>query len=658
MLHFLTYMDNLAFSSSSESELCYAHEQSIPMFKEFCMDLQKFVTNSVTLQQNIDDQYSTQTPIDNKLFGMLWNRELDTFRPKQICLDASARTRRQLLSAINSQYDLLGIFLPLMITAKLFLHALPSSFKMNSDIGDQLHSEWQKICTKLNNQGEIQIPRNMGNRDSEFALIICTDSSKLSMGIVAYLWDLQTDRISFIFAKNKLIGKNLKTKTMPVLELCSLAWGVDSIVGLYRTMTTAMIPFNIKKVIALSDSSIALSWVKSRAIKFDKIEKKAVLINNKIDLIMSACENVNVCFKHIDGNINPSDLVSRPTSVRKFLNSNFHTGPSLDFLRNDAESFIVSSNPSVSLVGVTISNLDESIFNIDKYSSFHKSARIIGYVYLFVKKFCNKMASQNENKFGHLRSEEDSLKKGYRYLVRRSQERAYPEVFKFFRGDATKEVPIVTQLNLCLDKNGIIRVRSKFGRLKDRTWAKEPVLLPRDCTLTRSLIRDFHILMQHASKHKILTAIRYSFYVPSAYSVVKSVLQRCVFCKQLFGRSLPVNTNDYRDFRAEPGKRPFQTVMIDFTSHYFIKTDHGTNEKYYILLITCMFTRAIRLYLCRSLDTISFLHALQIHIFEFGLFETLISDNQPSFDSGLKVVSQLLKEPEVASFLRDKDIKT
>ena len=658
-LLFLTYMDNISYTSSSPSEVKSAYYESISIFKKYCFDLQKFATNCQDLQSEIDANHGTKTAENIKLFGLMYNRINDDLRTNVIKLNPLARTKRSIVSTVQEQFDLLGINLPFILPAKLFMHGLQSTMQLgwDQDIGDQLSSEWVKICSKVNCHVPVPIDRNMGERDSDYALVVCSDSSKLAMGLVVYLWDLKTDHVSFIYSKTRMIGKKLNLKSMPVKELCALSWGVETVVSVFKTLTNSMLPLKISKVIALADSTIALSWVKARAIHFDKIEKKAVLINNRVNGIVSTCQSVPVTFGHISGETNPADVVSRAKSHGKIASSCFYSGPNLKILKEETDSFVVSTRSGDAFVGATTLSFDEPLLELDKHSSFKRSARVMEYVFSFVQIYKDKLAAKFPNRFSHLRAKSSMYVMASRYLIRKSQEKAYPDVFKFFHGNLQKSPSIVLQLNLTLDNYGILRVKSKFGRLDTGTWANKPVLLPKSCHLTRALIRDFHAILRHGQALKILNALRSHFYVPSAYSLVKGIIKRCVFCRQLHGRTIPVNVNDYRSFRSGPGKRPFSTIMMDFTGAYSIKDENSDVKKYYVLLITCMFTRNVRLYVCPSLDTASFLHAMQMHIFEFGVPELIISDNQPSFNTGYKVIKSCLSAPEIIEFLKDKNIK-
>ena len=75
--------------------------------------------------------------------------------------------------------------------------------------------------------------------------------------------------------------------------------------------------------------------------------------------------------------------------------------------------------------------------------------------------------------------------------------------------------------------------------------------------------------------------------------------------------------------------------MCDSAGPFYMKEENDMDKKVYVLIFTCMFTRAVNLYVCPGMDTESFLYSLQLHILEYGMIQQFISDNQPSFLAGL-----------------------
>ena len=107
MLFNLSYMDNLAFSAETAVELEEALVESKNIFESYGFKLQQFGTNCSTLKSE-----SIECTDNTNLFGLNWNLSKDTYANKTTLLTAEAKTKRQVLSSINSIYHLLGLLIP------------------------------------------------------------------------------------------------------------------------------------------------------------------------------------------------------------------------------------------------------------------------------------------------------------------------------------------------------------------------------------------------------------------------------------------------------------------------------------------------------------------------------------------------------------------
>ena len=225
----LTYMDNISFTSDDPNEVELAYQESFGIFNPFKFDLQKFYTNLGELQVRIDASSQEESPQVINLLGLKWNRIHDTVSCAKISLNSDANTMRKVLSSVNSVFDLCGFLLPIMNRAKFFLHRLQMQKDLNWDdilTSDQIH-EWQCICKQVEQSAEFHIPRSVRSRDSEYRLIACSDASKEALGCCFYLYDFKTDKCTFLAGKNRMVGGNLKTKSIPVLELIALSWATE-----------------------------------------------------------------------------------------------------------------------------------------------------------------------------------------------------------------------------------------------------------------------------------------------------------------------------------------------------------------------------------------------------------------------------------------------
>jgi len=273
------------------------------------------------------------------------------------------------------------------------------------------------------------------------------------------------------------------------------------------------------------------------------------------------------------------------------------------------------------------------------------------YVIKFVSRLKNgifKRREDNENLSDHARARI--------MLVKYDQNLHFPDVCSALNNPncRIKNLPnIVKQLGVYLDSHGLMRVRGKF---KCNSGNFEcPVLLSRNSELANLIIRELHRDLGHAGKYVVLAELRKKFYMPSMFSKVRSILRECVVCKRFNGRPINLNQSPYRDERISPSEIPFRNVYVDHFGFYNCKFE-GTKKKVYLLLITCMFTRAFSLQICLDMSVNSYLRAMQMHIHRYGVPSKVYSDSGTTLVAGGNVLLDFWKDVKTKSFLSNYNI--
>ena len=223
MIYNLSYMDNMAYSSENELDILRAYHFSHELFGSFKFELQQFYTNSSELNAVLKN-----SDIFAKFFGLTWNTREDTLEIRKPFLNSSARTKRQILETLNSNYDPLGILLPIFNRGKLFLHELQCNPNLDWDTPlDVTHiKNWKNICNQLNNSKNLVISRYIGDYSEEFEMYVFTDASKDIYGCVIYLKSINSDTLHFIQSKNRIVSKTATNRSIPILELLAVEFGV------------------------------------------------------------------------------------------------------------------------------------------------------------------------------------------------------------------------------------------------------------------------------------------------------------------------------------------------------------------------------------------------------------------------------------------------
>ena len=410
-------------------------------------------------------------------------------------------------------------------------------------------------------------------------------------------------------------------------------------------------PIEIVESVLYTDSIVSLSWINSYVNKLDKINKRSVFIMNRLDHIQKICEKNNpVRFCFVSGILNPADCITRLMSYKQLLKTNYFTGPEfLSSERDEASSKvdtfdIIVPNPKLNSLNensfqISASQLSESqilaesnpehLVLLDKCSSFSKLVRIHKYILKFIALLKGKVKSISFN-FGDASS---------------------------FHLEVKDVTNIIAQLNVYMDDHGLLRIRSKMPKWKNDTFVNFPILLHKHTKLTQLVIQDFHEKFSHAGVYSLLSEMRKKFWIPHYFSVVKKVLKECSTCKRFKERTVKVNQCAYRDFRIDPPSIPFRYIFIDHFGPYNVKLN-GKKSKVWILCLTCLWSRAIHLKICLDLTTKEFLRAFQLHLYEYGIPQLVLSDLGSQLVAGANVVTNFLGDPESQAYFEENGVKS
>ena len=388
----LCYMDNCAVAYDSSEDLLWAYQQLESIFEPYKFYLQQYISNDAALQDHIDSKLSTETNGKVKLIGLSWDRKQDSLSTKPISLNIQAQTKREVLQSIASQYDLFNFNGPLLNRSRLFLHQLQCDKDLGWDqeLNADVRRQWRNIAKQANAASVTEIQRVFGSREDTYRLLAFSDSSKQMFGVVIYMQNISTGKVSFVFAKNRIVNKQLESKSMPSLELQGITLAVEEIICLYEELSgsSCMMPIKICELIIYSDSFVALSWVHGFSAKLDKMQKCSVFVQNRLHTINELCNKHPIHFSFVSGCENPADCITRSLSFKQLQKTNYFSGPK--FLLNETEGQLnresildfgipalpVEQDSPVGFVqsyhGTITTEIDEHTDALSRCSSYHK----------------------------------------------------------------------------------------------------------------------------------------------------------------------------------------------------------------------------------------------------------------------------------------------
>ena len=668
LMYELLYMDNGGITSNES--LIQEFETLPKIFEPYGFEVQEFASNDETLTNQFPHCFEEKSP---KLLGMKWDTKNDTLGPPKFNLDPNAQTKRSILSSIAGNYDLFNIGGPMLNRARLLMHDLQNDPKLKDKwdvkLDKPILKNWQNIAKQINDAPEVKINRFVGSRDGTYDILAYVDASKHIYGAVLYILDKNSGKISYLLAKNRLIAKNLKEKSIASLELLAIEFGTKLLQKVYNDLagSKTMFPINIQNLKLFSDSTISLDWIRSHAHTFDKMNRKPVFIMNRLNAITKECNKKPVEFNFISGQENVADCITRTLSFKVLSKSRYWIGPTFESVMSYVDPILVPNTNMLTQISVCAAEEIQQIVDHDRFSSFAKLSK----VYFFVLKFAKKMLKtlKNENTLEELEKNENTLEEPFSNakchrqalteLFLRDQENHYPEIKKYFlnKPKNLKDIPnLVSQLNVFQDHNGVLRVKTKISHI-GKKMCDFPILLSKKSHVTHLIIKDIHRRLNHSGKYSVLAELRKNFYLPNCFSTVKNILKLCTICKRFNSKPISLNQNEYRKFRNSPENTPFRNLALDYLGPISIKIK-GEVQKVYLLVFSCLWSRAINLQICLDLSVTNFVRAFSLHVHRNGLPSLVLSDSGSNIIAGSKFILNNLNDPETIAYLDQNGIKS
>ncbi|XP_053687243.1 uncharacterized protein LOC128736780 [Sabethes cyaneus] len=202
---------------------------------------------------------------------------------------------------------------------------------------------------------------------------------------------------------------------------------------------------------------------------------------------------------------------------------------------------------------------------------------------------------------------------------------------------------VLYKLTPILDDQGVLRVDGRIGALQVASVDQKcPIILPRQHYMTFLLIDSYHRKYLHANSETIVNEVRQRFYVPRLRVLVKSVANRCQWCKIKKARPSVPRMAPLPVARLSPFIRPFSYVGLDYFGPIIVKVGRA-NAKRWIALFTCLTVRAVHVEVAFDLSTRSCICCIRRFIGRRGAPIEIYSDNGRNFTGAEHILKEQVK---------------
>ncbi len=592
---------------------------------------------------NLDQE---DLPFERTL-GVLWDVERDcfTFDVKSV---GKPVTKRGVLSTTSSIYDPLGFASPFVLKAKaIFQELCRMKVDWDEELPVDIAAQWHRWLNDLPLLSALTIPRCL--RPTSTSCMLPTqlhhfsDASELAYGAVSYIRIGDTCRL--VMSKARLAP--IKPVSIPRLELLAAVVATELDQHIKRHLE---IP--IERTFFWTDSTIVLQYINNKHCRFK------TFVANRTSKIHERSEPSQ--WKHIDSASNPADDVSRGMSMGEILSSEqWVSGP--HFLQLEEEHWpaqpIINDLPEeaeikrakeVYAASIKPNQVMKNAVDrlLERYSSWYRLKRATA-ILLRVKALLRKKASV------HL-SEPITVSE-----IQQAELAILNYIQMESFGSSRAKSSSLLKLKAFEDENNQLRVGGRLSNAPIPFEAKHPVILPNDHHVTQLIISHYHLRLGHAGPERVLADIRQRFWIIKGRTVINRALKSCLQCRKLRAKPQSQQMADLPGSRVTPGEPPFTRVGIDYFGPFLVKKARSELKRYGCLF-TCLTTRAIHLEVAHTLDTDSFINALQRFIARRGPPTEIRSDNGTNFVGGLRELRKAISEwnqPKISDYLLQNNVK-
>uniref|UniRef100_A0A1I7TE92 Integrase catalytic domain-containing protein n=1 Tax=Caenorhabditis tropicalis TaxID=1561998 RepID=A0A1I7TE92_9PELO len=678
------YVDNVLLAVDTLEELADSQQGSKEIFRKMHMNLREYLCNSPEIMKLIPecDRAKVSTC---KLLGLMWNSISDTLTLKIAKPPAGIPTKRQLASFQASTYDPMGFVSPLVVPVKsLMAEVWKTTTKWKDPIPDHLLPQWEKVKAMFTDTS-YTIPRLVtppGGKFQKVTLVMFSDASKDHYATCAYLrFEYSGNRVhtQLIFSRTRMRPSNNPHLTIPRMELLGVLIASSAAATIIKELNIA-----ITSVTFLCDNTAVLHWVVQQNSENKWVQTRVQTINNTIRNIQD--QQIQTKIRYVPTDQNPADIPTRGASLSKIKNSTlWNHGP--DFLQqseefwpkdlDDAPSgpkefhcFVIDGNqPTQSSPSVQISEIPTEYTSIVPYNRTNSLTRLVTTMQKVMRWIHKVVLKRNQRKKTAPYIWKSQTMTRYTLAAIASNEVskrliAHNFIISDHYQDAEQRLnsPPLVSPQIHKGQDGIYYYTNTYVNKKHKNMPKSLIYINNKHQLARLIALDSHVSLLHQGPKDTARDIQQRYWIKHISALTRSIRKICVTCKKRHGKpfTYPFAT-ELPSVRTQTC-RPFQYVGLDYFGPITHKTATGSTGKLWVMLVTCLVTRAIHLEIIPDNTTSSFLLAMRRFVGRRGAPKTILSDNAPAFSLGYAMINADIKtmvnsSQSLTTYLASKEIE-
>eukprot|EP00057_Strongylocentrotus_purpuratus_P005270 XP_003730565.1 PREDICTED: uncharacterized protein LOC100888978 [Strongylocentrotus purpuratus] len=202
------------------------------------------------------------------------------------------------------------------------------------------------------------------------------------------------------------------------------------------------------------------------------------------------------------------------------------------------------------------------------YSSWYKLRRGVSWLLKFMQWLKLKGKTQTEQELRDFkRISYDDMQKAEKRILHYVQKRFFQKEIESLTDSAGKvtKTSQLYKLDPKIDE-GLVRVGGRLERSALPLEAKHPVVLPKGSHVSDLILRDVHVKAGHSGRNYVLSVLREKYWMLGAGAAIRSMISRCVMCRQQRGKMMSQKMADLPENRLLPDEPPFSKEAATATN--------------------------------------------------------------------------------------------
>ena len=303
-------------------------------------------------------------------------------------------TKRQILSKLAGIFDPTGAGAAVLIKLKIAMEELwQLGLGWDNQVSPEVKRKWIVLFEEIIALNNVKFERylTLPNATGDPSLVVFCDTSRLAFGACAYMkWKLDNGQFGTRFVAAKARVAPLKELTIPRLELQAAV--LASRLGKFILQESR---FNFERVRYLSDSRVALTWIKGETSSFKPF------VSCRVAEIQSNSSPED--WSHCPTELNvPDDLTKRIATTE--VNGRWFNGPKFLQLPEDhwplehSVPDMTEVNRERRKVQITYATaVCQPVMNCREFSTWRRLLRVTAHVLQFCRNLGLKSSQQSDN---------------------------------------------------------------------------------------------------------------------------------------------------------------------------------------------------------------------------------------------------------------------